>query len=98
MKFFDWFFGTETVPRGSHPAARPNRSRRPRPPIEFVARGNGPAAGRFLKLSDGAPEVLTQTANSAVVAKEGPTPMVNIWEMEEEGRGACPVPWCRPGT
>jgi hypothetical protein len=28
--------------------------------------------------------VLTQTANSAVVAKEGPTPVVNIWEMEEE--------------
>ena len=38
------------------------------------------------------PEVLTQTANSAVVAKEGPTPTMNIWEMEEEPVAAPPTP------
>jgi FHA domain len=51
--------------------------------IETVSLGDGPAAGRFPKLSDSSPEVLTQTANSATVAKDGPSPTVNIWDMED---------------
>ncbi|MFN6925957.1 MAG: hypothetical protein ACK4P8_09950, partial [Tabrizicola sp.] len=50
--------------------------------IESVSVGEGPAAGRFPKLADGAPEVLTQTANSSTVAKNGPAPTVNIWDLE----------------
>ena len=94
MRFFDWLFRRQAK---SGRAARFNGSEAEqieatKAVIETVARGNGPAAGRFPKLSDGTPEVLTQTANSAVVAKEGPTPVVNIWEMEEEPQPAIPVP------
>jgi len=94
MKFFDWLFRRQSK---SSRGARFNGSEAEqieatKAAIEAVARGNGPAAGRFPKLSDGAPEVLTQTANSAVVAKEGPTPMVNIWEMEEEAAAPAPAP------
>ena len=55
-----------------------------------MAIGEGPASGRFPKLSDGFPEVLTQTPTSATVAKDGPAPSVNIWEMEGEQPGAEP--------
>lgn len=94
MKFFDWLFRRQTK---SSRGARFNGSEAEqieatRAAIESVAKGNGPAAGRFPKLSDGSPEVLTQTANSAVVAKEGPTPVVNIWEMEEEAEAPAPTP------
>lgn len=94
MKFFDWLFRRK--PKSSR-AARFNGSeaeqiQATRAAIESVASGNGPAAGRFPKLAGGAPEVLTQTANSAVVAKEGPTPVVNIWEMEEDAPAPTPVP------
>ena len=94
MKFFDWLFRRQAK---SARGARFNGSEAEqieatKAAIETVARGNGPAAGRFPKLTDGTPEVLTQTANSAVVAKEGPTPVVNIWEMEEEPQPAIPVP------
>ena len=87
MKFFDWLFRRK--PKSSRGGARFRGSEAEqieatKAAIDSVARGDGPAAGRFPKLSDGAPEVLTQTANSSVVAKEGPTPTVNIWEMEEE--------------
>jgi hypothetical protein len=95
MKFFDWLF--RRTPKSSGNGARFRGSEAEqieatKAAIESVARGNGPAAGRFPKLSDGAPEVLTQTANSAVVAKDGPTPSVNIWEMEEEPASPAPVP------
>lgn len=94
MKFFAWLFGRSSK---SKRAARfdgneAEQIEATKAAIQSVAQGNGPAAGRFPKLSDGAPEVLTQTPNSAVVAKEGPTPAVNIWEMEEDPVPAAPVP------
>ena len=94
MKLFDWLFRRKAK---SARGARFNGSEAEqieatKAAIETVARGDGPAAGRFPKLSGGAPEVLTQTANSAVVAKEGPTPVVNIWEMEDEPEAVAPVP------
>lgn len=94
MKFFGWLFGRSSK---SKRAARfdgneAEQIEATKAAIQSVAQGNGPAAGRFPKLSDGAPEVLTQTPNSAVVAKEGPTPAVNIWEMEEDPVPAAPVP------
>lgn len=51
--------------------------------IEAVAMGDGPAGGRFRKLRDAAPELLTNTPTSAVVIKEGPAPVVNIWDLEK---------------
>jgi len=94
MKFFDWLFRRNA--KGSRGArfsgSEAEQIQATKQAIESVAKGNGPAAGRFPKLSDGAPEVLTQTANSAVVAKEGPTPSVNIWEMEEDPVTPIPTP------
>ncbi|RYE50741.1 MAG: hypothetical protein EOP21_03120, partial [Hyphomicrobiales bacterium] len=94
MKIFDWLFRRK--PKTSRAArfdgSEAEEIEATKAAISTVARGNGPAAGRFPKLSDGAPEVLTQTANSAVVAKEGPAPAVNIWEMEEEATPPAPVP------
>jgi hypothetical protein len=95
MRFFDWLFRRK--PKSNRGAVRFRGSeaeqiKATKAVIETVAMGNGPAAGRFPKLSDGSPEVLTQTANSAVVAKEGPTPTVNIWEMEEEPAAPTPTP------
>jgi FHA domain len=64
--------------------------------ISTVAAGEGPAAGRFPKLSDASPEVLTQTPTSATVAKDGPAPAVNIWDMDDNAgaglSGLEPVP------
>jgi FHA domain len=95
MKLFDWLFGRKS--RSNRSGARFNGSeaeqiQATKAAIESVATGSGPAAGRFPKLAGGAPEVLTQTANSSVVAKEGPTPVVNIWEMEEEPVAPAPAP------
>ncbi len=94
MNFFGWLFGRSLK---SKRAARfdgnqAEQIEATKAAIQSVAQGNGPAAGRFPKLAGGAPEVLTQTPNSAVVAKEGPAPAVNIWEMEEEPAPAVPVP------
>lgn len=94
MKFFDWLFRRQAK---SGRGARFNGSEAEqieatKAAIGTVAHGNGPAAGRFPKLAGGAPEVLTRTANSAVVAKEGPTPVVNIWEMEDEPDAVAPAP------
>lgn len=86
MKLFDWLFRRKTKsPRGARfTGSEAEQIEATKAAIDSVAQGTGPAAGRFPKLSGGAPEVLTQTPNSAVVAKDGPTPVVNIWEMEEE--------------
>lgn len=94
MKLFGWLFGRSSkAKRGARfDGSEAEQIEATKAAIQSVAKGNGPAAGRFPKLSDGAPEVLTQTANSAVVAKEGPTPAVNIWEMEEEPVSATPAP------
>lgn len=93
MKFFDWLFGRSSKgKRARFDGSEAEQIEATKAAISSVAQGNGPAAGRFPKLADGAPEVLTQTANSAVVAKEGPTPSVNIWEMEEEAEAPAPAP------
>jgi hypothetical protein len=47
-----------------------------------MAVGLGPADGRFPKLADAAPEVLTRTSSSGAVAKDGPPPALNIWDVE----------------
>lgn len=94
MTLFGWLFGRKA--KGSRGArfsgSEAEEILQTKAAIDQVARGNGPAAGRFPKLADGAPSVLTQTANSAVVAKEGPTPALNIWEMEEEPAAPTPIP------
>lgn len=94
MKFFGWLFGrsSESKRAARFDGNEAEQIEATKAAIQSVAQGNGPAAGRFPKLADGAPEVLTQTQNSAVVAKEGPAPAVNIWEMEEEPVPAAPVP------
>ena len=92
MKLFDWLFRRK--PKSSRSArfggTEAEQIQATKAAIDSLAKGNGPAAGRFPKLTDAAPEVLTQTANSAVVAKEGPSPAVNIWEMEEEAAPPAP--------
>jgi hypothetical protein len=95
MKLFDWLFRRK--PRVGRSArfsgSEAEQISATRAAIDAVAKGDGPAAGRFPKLADGTPEVLTNTATSAVVAKDGPTPALNIWEMEEE-----PVATSEPST
>lgn len=94
MKFFDWLFRrkSRTSRAARFPGSESEEIQATRAAIDAVATGSGPAAGRFPKLAGGAPEVLTQTPNSAVVAKEGPTPTVNIWEIEEEAPAPAAAP------
>ncbi|MBL9050279.1 MAG: FHA domain-containing protein [Tabrizicola sp.] len=94
MKLFDWLFRRKPkAGRGARFAgSEAEQISATKAVIDSVAKGDGPAAGRFPKLADGSPEVLTQTPMSAVVAKEGPTPSLNIWEMEEEPVPDTPVP------
>lgn len=94
MKFFDWLFRRKSkASRGARfPGSEAEQIEATRAAIDAVAAGSGPAAGRFPKLAGGVTEVLTQTPNSAVVAKEGPTPTVNIWEIEEEATEPTPTP------
>ncbi len=87
MKFLDWLLRRK--PKGRQKGAtfrgsETEQIKATKAAINAVAAGDGPAAGRFPKLSDSTPEVLTQTATSAVVAKDGPSPAVNIWDMEPE--------------
>jgi hypothetical protein len=87
MSFLDWLF--RRTPKGRKKSAsfrgsETEQIKATKAVINSVAAGEGPAAGRFPKLSDSSPEVLTQTPTSAVVAKDGPMPAVNIWDMEPE--------------
>ena len=96
MGLFDWLLRRKPKTRrlaigGSGDATEEIRATKAA--IDAVAAGEGPAAGRFPKLADGAPEVLTQTPTSATVAKDGPAPAVNIWDMEG---GPAPVEPARP--
>ncbi|WP_149587487.1 FHA domain-containing protein [Tabrizicola flagellatus] len=97
MKFFDWLFRRKSrESRGARfPGSEAEQIQATKAAIDAVAAGSGPAAGRFPKLAGGVTEVLTQTQNSAVVAKEGPAPAVNIWEIEEEEAPA-PAPTPTP--
>lgn len=95
MRIIDWLLRRKpkarrmgALPRG----AEPEQIRETKKAIESVALGSGPAAGRFPKLADSSPEVLTQTATSATVAKDGPAPSVNIWELEDDIGPATPAP------
>ena len=94
MSFFDWLLRRKPKGRPRNAQFRGSESEQimaTKAAIETVAVGDGPAAGRFPKLTDSTPEVLTQTPTSAVVAKDGPVPAVNIWDMEAEPEAA-PAP------
>lgn len=87
MKFFDWLFRRKPEVRRRAVGLGASRNdaeqiRAAKAAIDAMAVGEGPAAGRLPKLSDGTSEVLTTTATSATVAKDGPAPQVNIWDME----------------
>ena len=94
MSFVDWLLRRK--PKGRPASARfrgpeSEQIKATKAVIDQVATGEGPAAGRFPKLTDASPEVLTQTATSATVAKNGPAPSVNIWDMDEETVAPTPV-------
>jgi FHA domain len=87
MSFFDWLL--RRTPKARRRAVGfagsgndTEQIKATKAAIDAMAVGQGPAAGRFPKLSDGASEVLTQTPTSATVAKDGPAPSVNIWDMD----------------
>jgi hypothetical protein len=99
MRFFDWLLRRKPKGRRSRapfPGIKSDTEhediRATKAAVNAVAAGEGPAAGRFPKLSDSAPEVLTQTPTSATVAKDGPAPSVNIWDMEPEAAEPAPPP------
>jgi hypothetical protein len=95
MRFFDWLLRRKPKGRRKGAAFRGSETERinaTKAVISAVAVGEGPAAGRFPKLSDSSPEVLTQTPNSATVAKDGPQPSMNIWDLEDPGGDAAPAP------
>ena len=90
MRILDWLLRRK--PKGRRSASfrgtETEQIRATKEAISSVSVGEGPAAGRFPKLSDASPEVLTQTLTSATVAKDGPAPAVNIWDMEGAGPAA----------
>jgi FHA domain len=96
MRIIDWLLRRK--PKGRRPGAQfrgteTDKIRATKAVVERVAIGEGPAAGRFPKLAGGSPEVLTHTPTSAVVAKDGPPPAVNIWDIEPGSDvGAAPRP------
>lgn len=95
MSLFDWLLRRKPKSRRGAAQFRGSETEQikaTKAVIDAVALGEGPAAGRFPKLSDSAPEVLTRTANSATVAKDGPTPSVNIWDMDEDSAAAALPP------
>jgi hypothetical protein len=103
MGVFDWLLRRKPKARrmrSAYPGARtepdPKEIQATKAAINAVAAGEGPAAGRFPKLADSSPEVLTQTPTSATVAKDGPAPAVNIWDMEPEAAPAPPPPDAAP--
>jgi hypothetical protein len=102
MRFFDWLFRRKPKGRRKSTAFRGSEAEKitaAKAAINTVAAGEGPAAGRFPKLSDSSPEVLTHTPNSATVAKEGPQPAKNIWDLEDpSGDLLAPAPQPAPGA
>jgi hypothetical protein len=94
MRFIDWLLRRKPKRRQKGAAFRGSESEKiiaTKAAISSVATGEGPAAGRFPKLSDSAPEVLTNTPNSATVAKDGPQPSLNIWDIEDPGNDPVPA-------
>jgi hypothetical protein len=102
MRFFDWLLRRKPKGRRKSAAFRGSEAEKiiaTKAAISTVAAGDGPAAGRFPKLSDSSPEVLTQTPNSATVAKDGPQPAKNIWDLEDpSGDLLAPAPQPEPGV
>ncbi|MDM7932419.1 MAG: hypothetical protein QUV21_10995, partial [Tabrizicola sp.] len=95
MSFFDWLLRRKPKGRSGSAKFRGSETEQikaTKAAIKQVAAGEGPADGRFPKLADASPEVLTRTATSATVAKDGPAPAVNIWDMEAEPDSAKPAP------
>lgn len=92
MSLADWMFRRKPAGRAGAKSRTPaaEQIRAGKAEIEQLASGEGPAAGRFPKLTDGKPEVLTLTQTSAVVAKDGRAPSVNIWDMDEEPVAVAP--------
>jgi len=88
MGVLDWLLRRKPKPRRRTPgyggSSEIEQIKATKAAIQSVAAGEGPAAGRFPKLADSAPEVLTRTATSATVAKDGPAPAMNIWDMDGE--------------
>jgi len=85
MRVVNWLFGRKSKTGrmgGGYRGSQSDLIRETKAAIEAVAMGEGPAGGRFAKLVDASPELLTRTATSAVVIKEGPTPVVNIWDLD----------------
>jgi hypothetical protein len=100
MRFFDWLLRRKPKGRRKSTAFRGSEAEKiiaTKAVINTVATGDGPAAGRFPKLSDSSPEVLTQTPNSATVAKDGPQPVKNIWDLEDPS-GDLLAPAAQPET
>jgi hypothetical protein len=102
MRFFDWLLRRKPKGRRKNAAFRGSEAEKiiaTKAVIQTVATGDGPAAGRFPKLADSSPEVLTQTPNSATVAKDGPHPAKNIWDLEDPGGDLlAPAPQPESGT
>nr|MCU0826741.1 hypothetical protein [Tabrizicola sp.] len=101
MRIIDWLLRRKPKPRrmGSLPrGAEPEHIRETKKAIESVAVGSGPAAGRFPKLADSSPEVLTKTPTSSTVAKDGPAPAVNIWELDHVTIPPTPLPEPTPSS
>lgn len=87
MGLLDWLFRRKSGRRRANAefnGTETEEIRASKDLIQSVSIGHGPAAGRFPKLADGAPKVLTRTPTSATVAKDGPAPAVNIWDMEDD--------------
>jgi hypothetical protein len=96
MSFLDWLLRRK--PKGRSRGAKLRGSetehgKATNAAIKQVAAGEGSAAGRFPRLADAAPELLTRTARSATVAKGGPAPSLSIWDVEADTEAArAPTP------
>ena len=94
MSFFDWLLRRK--PKGRHGGTQIRASesepiKANRSAIDSAGAGEAAPVGRFPKLTDSAPEVLTQAPDAAAVAKDAPSPAINIWDMEAEPEAATPM-------
>ena len=86
MGLIDWLLRRKPKARrmrGAFSGSPNDLIRETKAAISTVAVGDGPAGGRFPKLMDAAPELLTLTPTSAVVTKDGLAPSVNIWDIDK---------------
>lgn len=93
MSFLDWLLRRKPGRRHADADSRRTEGGQVQPsqdPVQTVPVAHGPAASRFPKLADGAPEVLTRTATSVTPPREDPTPAVNIWDIEADPPSEAP--------